>query len=169
MINGTIHKNEKAAITRRFALAGIATGAAVSLLGRPLEGDTSPSIVASIFVVIPKPTTGLFMADMYGTQSGTSLGCVLACPQSCASSRGAAYDEASTNQTLKDIYLKTTEWMREIIYTDDYRSDIDPAILRQNFRLYRNKLGFTRVTNDPNAGRLRVRFQECEGDQGKPG
>jgi hypothetical protein len=131
-------------ITRRSAIAGIAAGVAGAMLESPARGQRlSPSFDQNK-LVISTPSTNLWMADMYGNQLGNPLGVVLACPQSCAAAR-PGYAEALAKPGLNAIYLNTSEWMREIIYTPDLTVVApDP----DRWRSYRRQMGFYRVTND---------------------
>jgi len=153
LIKPNLLTSGSANISRRSAITGVAAGLTGVLLNSRLMGQAKArsALDPSIFVVYAKPDTGLFNADVYGNPTTQIPGYILACPQSCAKSR-AGYREASTNSALKSVYLNTTEWMREIIFTDDYKDVVDPATLRQNFSKYRKLLGFARVSNDPSAG-----------------
>lgn len=139
-------------VSRRTAITGIAAGFTGALLNSPLVGQKSKHLAGpSIFVVSAEPDTGLWYADPYGNPTSQIPGYIVACPQDCATTR-PGYSEASSNAALKGIYLNTTEWMREIIFTDDYQGKVDDTTLKQNFRKYRNLLGYARVSNGPNAG-----------------
>ncbi len=147
--------NESAGITRRLAITGMAAGLAGAMLESPLRGQKpaangQKSAVVQHKVVTATPSTQLWMAaDMYGNKSGASLGTVIACPQSCAAAR-PGYIEVRASQSLSGVYLNTSEWMREIIYTNDpvFRPTTDQKTLDQAWRHYRRLLGFYRVSND---------------------
>jgi hypothetical protein len=131
-------------ITRRSAITSIAAGLTGAMLKSPLRGAAEQHLVVG-----STPSTQLLMADMYGNPSGSSVGTVLACPQSCAAVR-PGYAEAVAKLDLNGVYLNTSEWMREIIYTPDdlFNGGTDQTVADLNWRNYRRQLGFSRVSND---------------------
>ena len=139
-------------ITRRAAITGVAAGLAGAMLEAPLRGqkqeytlgDLLSDLGDSTKLVVSLPVTQLWNADMYGNK-GSYLGTVLACPQSCAALR-PGYAEARTKPDLKAVYLNTSEWMREIIFTPSDLSN-DP----RTWRNYRKMLGSYRISNDASA------------------
>jgi hypothetical protein len=148
-IKRNLRSNGSTDITRRGVITGIAAGLTGVMLESSLLGQRQPPTVDQHKVVVAVPLTQLYMADMYGNKSGSSLGFVIACPQSCAAAR-PGYAQARTTQSLNAVYLNTSEWMREIIYTADDLSlgTSQQKIADKTWSSYRRQLGFHRVSND---------------------
>jgi hypothetical protein len=145
--------NESAHISRRSAIAGVAAGLTGALLNAPLKGQASAqhTINASIFVVLAQSKTKLSYAYMDGKPKNKINGYVFACPQNCAKDQ-PGYSTAAMNPALKSIYLNTIEWIREIIFTDDYENEVNPDKLLQNFNAYRALVPASRLNDDAKAG-----------------